>query len=63
MKRNVAFALVPVLGLASLLGYILAHMIGNQQIYFGPEKLNGYAKWLHENVGLLWCARIQLQFR
>ena len=29
MKRNVVFALVPVLGLASLLGYILAAVSGH----------------------------------
>jgi succinate dehydrogenase / fumarate reductase, cytochrome b subunit len=29
-----------------LLGYVLAHMIGNLKLYFGPEDMNAYAEWL-----------------
>ena len=29
-----------------LFGWILAHMLGNMKLYFGPEHLNEYAHWL-----------------
>jgi len=31
-----------------LFGWILAHMLGNMKLYFGPEHLNAYANWLRE---------------
>lgn len=40
-----------------LLGFVLAHMLGNLQIYAGPEKLNGYAKTLQDLGPLLWVMR------
>ena len=38
-------------------GYVLAHMLGNLQVFEGPEKLNAYAALLKSNIGLLWTAR------
>ncbi|WP_110946193.1 succinate dehydrogenase [Streptomyces avicenniae] len=32
-------------GLAMLL-YLVAHMVGNLKVFFGPEEMNGYAHWL-----------------
>ena len=29
-----------------LFGWILAHMLGNMKLYFGPEHMNNYASWL-----------------
>ena len=29
-----------------LFGWILAHMLGNMKLYFGPEHMNNYAAWL-----------------
>jgi succinate dehydrogenase / fumarate reductase, cytochrome b subunit len=29
-----------------LLGYVLAHMIGNLKLYYGPESMNAYGDWL-----------------
>ncbi len=46
-------------GLA-LFGFVIGHMLGNLQIYLGPEKLNAYADFLHHNPGPLWAARIGL---
>jgi succinate dehydrogenase / fumarate reductase cytochrome b subunit len=43
-------------GLA-LLGFVLVHMLGNLQIYAGPERLNGYAKKLRDLGPLLWVMR------
>ncbi len=44
----------------ALLGFVMGHLLGNLQVYLGPEKLNAYAQLLHDNAGLLWVARIGL---
>lgn len=43
-----------------LFGFVVAHMIGNLQIFLGPKVLNDYARHLAELPGLLWPARIFL---
>jgi succinate dehydrogenase / fumarate reductase cytochrome b subunit len=46
-----------------LVGYVLAHMLGNLQIYSAnPDQINGYAAFLHNpaSAGLLWGARTVL---
>ena len=40
--------------------FVIGHLIGNLQIYEGPEKLNRYAALLHSMPGLLWAVRITL---
>jgi len=40
--------------------FVLGHMIGNLQVFLGPEKLNAYAKFLHSSKALLWAVRIGL---
>jgi succinate dehydrogenase / fumarate reductase cytochrome b subunit len=51
--------LVALSGLA-LLGFVVAHLVGNLQMFSGPEKINAYAKFLHANQGALWIARTGL---
>jgi succinate dehydrogenase / fumarate reductase cytochrome b subunit len=51
--------LVAVTGLA-LMGFVLAHMLGNLQIFLGQEALNAYGHFLQSNLELLWPARIGL---
>ncbi|BDA78890.1 hypothetical protein LPTSP3_g18200 [Leptospira kobayashii] len=41
-------------------GFVIAHMLGNLQVFQGPEKLNAYAKFLKDLGPLLWVARIGL---
>jgi succinate dehydrogenase / fumarate reductase cytochrome b subunit len=41
-------------------GFVIAHMLGNLQIFLGPEKINSYAKFLKDLGGILWVARITL---
>lgn len=41
-------------------GYVVAHMLGNLQIYLGPEMINGYAEKLHAVPPLLLGARLAL---
>jgi succinate dehydrogenase / fumarate reductase cytochrome b subunit len=40
--------------------FVVAHLIGNLQIYEGPDKLNRYAVLLRTEPALLWAARIVL---
>jgi succinate dehydrogenase / fumarate reductase cytochrome b subunit len=45
-----------------LFGYVVAHLLGNLQIYGNPDQINIYAAFLHNpaNAGLLWGARTAL---
>lgn len=40
--------------------FVLGHMLGNLQIYQGPEKLNHYAQLLRISMPLLWTVRVVL---
>ncbi|MGW4649074.1 succinate dehydrogenase cytochrome b subunit [Kitasatospora sp. NPDC004289] len=59
-------AVMAVSGLVMLL-YLVAHMLGNLKVFFGPEDINGYAHWLRTlgqpllHFGwFLWLARVVL---
>jgi succinate dehydrogenase / fumarate reductase, cytochrome b subunit len=41
-----------------LFGFLLGHMVGNLQVFAGPEKLDDYAIHLRQLGPLLWIARI-----
>jgi succinate dehydrogenase / fumarate reductase cytochrome b subunit len=43
-----------------LFGFLIAHMVGNLQVFAGPEALNQYALKLRELPALLWFARLVL---
>src|ERR1700690_3704158 len=51
--------LVALTGLA-LSGFVIVHMLGNLQIFLGPDAINEYARKLKELGPLLWVARIGL---
>ncbi len=40
--------------------FVIVHMLGNLQIFLGPEKINAYAALLKASPALLWSARIGL---
>jgi succinate dehydrogenase / fumarate reductase cytochrome b subunit len=44
----------------ALFGFVVAHMVGNLQVYLGPAALNHYAEALRNLGPLLWAARIGL---
>jgi len=44
----------------ALFGFVVAHMVGNLQVFLGPAALNDYAKALRNLGPLLWLARIGL---
>jgi succinate dehydrogenase / fumarate reductase cytochrome b subunit len=40
--------------------FVVGHMVGNLQIFLGPEAINRYGHFLQSNVELLWPVRIIL---
>jgi succinate dehydrogenase / fumarate reductase cytochrome b subunit len=40
--------------------FVVAHLLGNLQIFLGPEAINRYGHFLQSNVEILWPARIFL---
>ena len=40
--------------------FVIIHMLGNLQIFLGPEKIDSYAALLKSNPAILWPARIGL---
>lgn len=40
--------------------YVLLHMIGNLQLFAGPQQINAYGTFLHSHPNLLWAARAVL---
>jgi len=40
--------------------YVLGHLLGNLQIYLGPNRINAYAKFLHDLGPILWAIRVFL---
>lgn len=51
--------LVALTGLG-LFGFVIGHLLGNLQIFLGPEPLNAYAALLQASPALLWAARTGL---
>jgi succinate dehydrogenase / fumarate reductase cytochrome b subunit len=43
-----------------LAAYVLVHMLGNLQVYDGPDRINAYGRFLRVAPPLLWTARIIL---
>ncbi len=43
-----------------LFGFIVGHLIGNLQIFAGPEVLDSYARFLKEKPEVIWTARVTL---
>jgi succinate dehydrogenase / fumarate reductase cytochrome b subunit len=50
-----------------MLGYLVAHMLGNLKIFFGTDEFNGYAHWLRtmgepllHDEWALWIVRVLL---
>src|SRR5690606_22251447 len=51
----------------ALLGYVVAHMVGNLKLYYGPADMNAYGDWLRhlgypvlKNSQALWLLRTGL---
>ncbi len=44
---------------AALFLYVVAHMTANLSIFFGPDNLDAYGRWLRD-IGVVWPARVGL---
>src|SRR5881398_1046772 len=51
--------IVAVTGLILIL-FIIGHLLGNLQIFLGPEWINSYAQHLRDLAALLWVVRVIL---
>jgi succinate dehydrogenase / fumarate reductase cytochrome b subunit len=45
---------------AAMFGFVIAHMLGNLQVFLGPEAINDYGYFLQSKPELIWPARIGL---
>lgn len=55
--KKVVMAVTGLIGV----GFVIGHMIGNLQMFEGPEKINSYAHFLHGTLGnALWVVRLVL---
>jgi len=54
-----AKSVMAVTGLLLIL-FLIAHMLGNLQVFFGPDLINAYGHKLRTIPGLLWVARLGL---
>jgi succinate dehydrogenase / fumarate reductase cytochrome b subunit len=52
-------AIMAVTGLI-LVAFVIAHMLGNLQVFIGARKMNAYAAFLQSTGELLWIARFGL---
>jgi len=43
-----------------LIVFVIGHLLGNLQIFIGPDWINGYSQHLHDLGPLLWAIRIFL---
>lgn len=43
---------------AVLFGFVIGHMLGNWQVFAGPEALNGYAEYLRTHLAVTWTTRV-----
>lgn len=45
---------------AILFLFVIAHMLGNLQVFLGPAQLNAYGRFLHDVPEILWAVRVVL---
>jgi succinate dehydrogenase / fumarate reductase cytochrome b subunit len=45
-----------------IVGFTIGHFLGNLNLYFGPEAMDGYAKTLQSMPPLVWGTRLLLLF-
>lgn len=45
---------------AGLFAFVVGHLVGNLQIFLGPEAINRYGHFLQSNLELIWPARLGL---
>ena len=40
--------------------FVIGHLVGNLQVFMGPEQINAYGHFLQHNLEIIWPARIVL---
>ncbi len=60
LKSSVGRKAVMAISGIFLFGFVIAHLLGNLQVFIGQEALNSYAQHLQELAFLLWPARVFL---
>lgn len=45
---------------AALFAFVIGHMLGNLQVFLGPDAINAYAHFLQTTPEILWTARLGL---
>ncbi len=56
-NSNIGLKIVMAITGVVMFGFVLGHMIGNLQVFWGEEILDGYAASLHDHPTLLWPIR------
>lgn len=59
-RTTVGSKVVVALTGTGLLGFVIFHMLGNLQIFLGPDAINSYAHFLKSKPALLWTGRLGL---
>lgn len=60
LKSSLGKKYIMALSGLALMGFAVAHLLGNLQMFIGAEAVNSYAQKLHDLGPLLWVARIGL---
>ncbi|MBI3191653.1 MAG: succinate dehydrogenase cytochrome b subunit [Pedosphaera parvula] len=45
---------------AGLFAFVVGHLVGNLQVFLGPEAINRYGHFLQSNLEIIWPARLGL---
>ena len=59
-KSSIGLKVVMAVTGLGMVGFVIAHMLGNLQIFLGPDKINEYAAFLKSLGEILWVARLGL---
>ena len=60
LNSSIGLKIIMALTGVILSGFVLVHMLGNLQVYQGPEALDAYGKLLRKEPALLWTFRLVL---
>src|SRR5438046_9530754 len=59
-KASLGRKYIMAIGRAALFLFVVGHLLGNLQIFLGPEAINRYGEFLQSNKEILWPARLGL---
>ena len=60
LKSTIGLKIVMAASGIVLVGFLIAHFLGNALIFVGRDAINAYSAVLHKNQELLWVARLVL---